>query len=421
MLKYFRLLTSFAAAATILSNALPSIAQTEILHQALLDATSGFTLMSVAAHPDDENIETVTYYRQKYGARAVVVVASRGEGGQNEIGPELYADLGVVRSGEMRRAEAISGAEYFNLNFVDFGFSKHIEETYQKWGKEEIRRRLVHMIRLLKPHVIITNHDSQSGHSNHQAIGSELLTAFTAAADPKSFPEQLAAGLTVWQPLRLYWSTRDSAGSDVRLAVGEFSPRLGKTYSRLAAEALSQHRSQGMHFFAERIPDGPRWLYYRLVHSAPGVANATPVGELFGGLDDPWLAFAVSKKARAAIAQLTVQANSPAPDRQATLDFARELVDELDKSKSPIPEHLVSCANELLATALGIDFSFLSVQQMLVAGRPAPLAWIWKWEGFGGPTPTSGRPGLLKAFGTGYRIYVGNQVVAKGDEPTPTR
>jgi LmbE family N-acetylglucosaminyl deacetylase len=405
----------------------PSFSQTEELHQALLDAANGFTLMSIAAHPDDENIETVTYYRKKLGARAVVVVASRGEGGQNEIGPELYADLAVIRSEEMRRAEAISGSEYFNLNFVDFGFSKHKEETYQKWGQEEIRRRLVSMIRLLKPHVIITNHDSQSGHSNHQAVGSELLTAFIAAGDPKIFPEQLANGLGVWQPLRLYRSTRDSAESDARIPVGEFSPWLGKTYSHHAAEALSQHRSQGMHLFAEQIPDGPRWLYYRLIASAPGVAplhapgavNPSLVDDLFAGLENPWHAFSLSKKAQTALDKLYEQAESPSPDRQTALDFACGLVDELNKKKSSLPQHLVNRSHELLATALGIDFSILSLQQILVAGQTENLAWSWKWEGFGGPTPTSGRPGLLKVFGTGYRIYVGEHVVAKSDEPAP--
>jgi len=405
----------------------PSFPQPDKLHQALLDAANGFTLMSVAAHPDDENIETVTYYRKKYGARAVVVVASRGEGGQNEIGPELYADLGVIRSEEMRRAEAISGSEYYNLNFVDFGFSKHKEETYQKWGQEEIRRRLVRMIRLLKPHVIITNHDSQSGHSNHQAVGSELLTAFIAAADPKIFPEQLTEGLTVWQPLRLYWSRRDSAESDARIPVGEFSSWLGKTYSRHAAEALSQHRSQGMHFIAEQIIDGPRWLYYRLIASAPGVAplrepsvaNPLFVDDLFAGLENPWRAFSLSKKAQTAIDKLSEQAGSLSPDRQAALDFTCDLVDELNKKKSSLPEHLLSRSHELLATALGIDFSILSLQHKLVAGERANLVWNWKWEGFGRPTPTSGRPGLLKVFGTGYRIYVGENVVAKNDEATP--
>jgi len=405
----------------------PAFPQTDKLHQALLDATNGFTLMSVGAHPDDENIETVTYYKKKFGARAAVVVASRGEGGQNEIGPELYEDLGVVRSEEMRRAEAISGSEYYNLNFVDFGFSKHLEETYQKWGQEEIRRRLVRMIRILKPHVIITNHDSQSGHSNHQAIGSELLTAFIAAADPKIFPEQLAEGLTVWQPLRLYWSSRDSAESDARIPVGEFSPWLGKTYTRHTAEALSQHRSQGMHFVAEQLPDGPRWLYYRLISSAPGVAPlrepgvTTPifVDDLFTGLQNPWRVYSSSKKVQTALDQLSKQADSVTPDREATLNLACELVEESNKNKSSIPNHLITRTHELLAMALGIDFSILSLQQILVAGQPAPLAWSWKWEGFGGPTPTSGRPGLLKVFGTGYRIYVGENVVAKKDEATP--
>jgi len=425
----------------------PAFPQTEKLHQALLDATSGFTLMSVAAHPDDEDIEAVTYYRKKFGVRAVVVVASRGEGGQNEIGPELYADLGVVRSEEMRRAEAISGGEYFNMNFVDFGYSKNIEETYQKWGRQEIRRRLVRMIRMLKPQVIITNHDSTSGHSNHQAVGRELVWAFRAAGGASIFSEQIAEGLSVWQPLRLFCSMEgsvervfsapnsmdrqpsqatgivyDSVRADVHLQVGEYSPWLGKTYARHAAEALSQHRSQGMHIFAARIPDGPRWRYYRLIETTGKVSATLPspvVDDLFSGLPNPLpAAIGSSKKAPAAFQELSRQAQSDSPDRHTILEHARVLVDELNKKKKTnIPEHMFARAQELLATALGVEFTLSTSQKVLITGQRAELTWNWKWEGFGGPTPTSGRPGLLKVFGTGYRIYLGNNVLASSDDP----
>lgn len=430
--------------------------QPERLHQALLDATNGFTLMSVAAHPDDEDIEAVTYYRKKLGARAVVIVASRGEGGQNEIGPELYADLGVVRSEEMRRAEAISGGEYFNLNFVDFGFSKHVDETYHKWGRGEIRRRLVRMIRLLKPQVIITNHDSTSGHGNHQAVERELVWAFRAAADPKQFPEQISAGLVVWQPSRLFWHVSeraargpvgdflpwlgntlardlpatksptpiqsDTALTMISLPVGEYSARLGKTYARHAAEALSQHRSQGMDFFAARIPDGPRWRYYRLIAATPADAAAADPGsryaqDLFSGLASAWdTTPGLSQKIQAVLYDLSQQTQSESLDRQTILELARQLEDELNKRKTPIVDHLAGRAQELLAAALGVEFGISVSKKILVTGQQTELAWSWKWEGFGGPTPTSGRPRLMQVFGLGYRIHIGDAIVATSDE-----
>jgi len=260
------------------------------LYQALLDATNGFTLMVVGAHPDDEDIEAVTYYRQKHGARVVVVIASRGEGGQNEIGPELYDDLAVIRSKEMRAAEKISGGEYYNLNFIDFGFSKHRSETYERWGQLEIQRRLIYMIRRLRPHVIITNHDSTSGHSNHQAVGTQLARAFYAAANPQAFPEQILQGLRPWQPLRLFWRVPPSQAADVVLEVGERHPFDGRTFARIAAAAMSQHRSQGMHFFAARIPDGPRQRRYRLSAAAMDSPALADTNDLFSGLENAWRA-----------------------------------------------------------------------------------------------------------------------------------
>ena len=436
----------------------PAFAQAGKLHQALLDATNGFTLMSVAAHPDDESIEAVTYYRQKLGARVVVVVASRGEGGQNEIGPELYADLAVVRSKEMRRAEAISGSEYYNMNFVDFGFAREVEETYHKWGREEIRRRLVWMIRRFRPQVIITNHDSQSGHSNHQAIGREVVWAFQASADPAQFPDQLAEGLPVWQPSRLFWLAnepatnsppmpsgedrpwlgvlfakdlqgiggtpaaiaKDSSAHEVSLPVGEYSTWLGKTFARYAAEALSQHRSQGMEYAAARIPDGPRWRKYRRIAAAPNVAPPAAMPpenwDFFSGLASAWdTAPALSKQAQAALRDLSAQAYSLTPDRQAVLELARALLDELDKHQTPMPEHLRRRVNELLASALGVEFE-VTADSLLVAGEAASLGWQWRWEGFGGPTNSSGRPRLLQVYALGYRIGVGDTEVARAEE-----
>ncbi|RMD98494.1 MAG: PIG-L family deacetylase, partial [Calditrichaeota bacterium] len=260
------------------------------LHQSLLDASTGFTLMSVAAHPDDEDIFSITYFRRKYGIHTVVVVSNRGEGGQIEIGPELYTDLAVVRSHEMAAAERISGSEYYNLNFVDFGYSKDIQETFDKWGKEKLLEKMVYMIRRLRPQVIITNHDSVSGHSNHQAVGWAIRHAFKLAGDPAAFRQQLKNGLMPWQPLRLFQriSTRDTKSrADVVYNVGEFSPLWGMSYAQLAARALAQHRSQGFDKFARTLRPGPRNVRYKLVLQANPQLALKSNRHLFAGLNDP--------------------------------------------------------------------------------------------------------------------------------------
>ncbi|MDQ7054555.1 MAG: PIG-L family deacetylase [candidate division KSB1 bacterium] len=258
------------------------------LHQALLDASTGFTLISVAAHPDDEDIFSITYYRRKFGVRTVVVVSNRGEGGQNEIGPELYTELAVVRSHEMAAAERISGGEYYNLNFVDFGYSKHVQETWDRWGREELERRLVRMIRTLRPEVIITNHDETSGHSNHQAVGRAIRSAFRLAADPDAFPEQVREGLLPWQPLRLFQRLRRNRDSaDVTYEVHKFDPFLGMTYLELAKKAMAQHRSQGFDKFARTILPQSRKIRYKLVAAVKGAGIGADAASLFDGLSDP--------------------------------------------------------------------------------------------------------------------------------------
>ncbi|MFZ0063913.1 MAG: PIG-L family deacetylase, partial [Pyrinomonadaceae bacterium] len=180
------------------AQASPSAINTAELHQALLDLTSAATVMCVAAHPDDEDGTTLTVLRRKYGVHTVSLFSTYGEGGQNAVGPELYEALGVIRAKETTAAAQIQGSEPHFLGLKDFGFSKSAEEAFRFWGHDEALRRMVYNIRELRPDVIITNHDTTSGHGHHQATGRLGLEAFDAAADAKRFPEQLAK-VSVWQ------------------------------------------------------------------------------------------------------------------------------------------------------------------------------------------------------------------------------
>ncbi len=190
------------------------------LHQAVLDLANPWTVMCVAAHPDDEDGSTLTILRRKYGIHTVSLFSTFGEGGQNAVGPELYEDLGVIRARETMAAAEVQGSEPHFLGFRDFGFSKSAEETFRAWGEKEILRRMVLQIRLLRPDVIITNHDTTSGHGHHQATGRTVLQAFDAAADPKQFPEQLAQA-PAWQVQRLFVRSRGQA--DAAAAARKFS------------------------------------------------------------------------------------------------------------------------------------------------------------------------------------------------------
>ena len=104
------------------------------LQQAFLDLNHDGVAMCISAHPDDEDGATLAYYRMKYGVKTYSVFFTRGEGGQNEKGPELYENLGVLRTEETRMAATLQGTEAYFLNFMDFGFSKTATETFRKWG-----------------------------------------------------------------------------------------------------------------------------------------------------------------------------------------------------------------------------------------------------------------------------------------------
>ena len=218
--------------------------------------------MCVAAHPDDEDGSTLTVLRRKYGIHTVSLFSTFGEGGQNAVGPELYEELGVIRARETIAASQVQGSEPHFLGFRDFGFSKSAEETFRAWGEKEILRRMVLQIRLLRPDVIITNHDTTSGHGHHQATGRIVLQAFDAAADPKQFPEQLAQTGT-WQVQRLFVRSRGQAETPsgpqappqiISIDPNETDPVRGITFAQQALAGLQKHATQGP--WPKTVPPG---------------------------------------------------------------------------------------------------------------------------------------------------------------------
>ena len=214
-------------------------------------------LMCLSAHPDDEDGGALAYYSRIKGIRTYSIFFTRGEGGQNEIGSELYDDLGVLRTKETLEAAKILGTEPYFLGYPDFGFSKTARETFAKWGgRDSVLSRLVYYIRALKPDVIITHHDTittepNRQHGNHQAVGISAYEAFAKAADPAFHPEQLSDSVGVWQVKKLYvfFRNRDSSlaktGSVVEIDVSARTPE-GPSVGELSLSALQQHRSQGL-------------------------------------------------------------------------------------------------------------------------------------------------------------------------------
>ena len=218
--------------------------------QALRDLGGSTVVMDLSAHPDDEDGSSLAMYRMMHGARTYSVLFTRGEGGQNEKGPELYEQLGVLRSEETRAAGRILGTEVVFLNFPDFGFSKTATETFRFWGGQtEVLRRLVYVIRKYKPDVLFTNHNTIDGHGNHQVVAIAAIAAFDAAADSTMFPEQFReSGIQPWQPKKLFFRGfgHMDGKPDVSNDIQALDPLRQEAYIDIASRALHEHRTQGM-------------------------------------------------------------------------------------------------------------------------------------------------------------------------------
>lgn len=202
-------------------------------------------VLVVGAHPDDEDTSLLTAVARGMGMEAAYLSLTRGEGGQNLIGPELGEGLGIVRTGELLAARELDGARQFFTRAYDFGYSKSAEETFRHWPREEILRDVVEVVRRFRPHVMVSIFSGTpgDGHGQHEVAGIMAREAFEAAADPERFPD---AG-SPWAPLKLYrraW--RDPGADAIPVETGRFDPLLARSHFQLAMESRSQHRSQDM-------------------------------------------------------------------------------------------------------------------------------------------------------------------------------
>src|SRR5690606_35967365 len=210
------------------------------------------SVLYIAAHPDDENTRLLAYLAKEKLYRTGYLSLTRGDGGQNLVGDEQGIELGLIRTQELLAARRIDGAEQFFTRAFDFGYSKNPEETLEIWDKEKILSDMVWVIRKFKPDVIITRFPAtgEGGHGHHTASAILAREAFTAAADPARFPDQLKY-VTVWQPHRLLWNTFRFGNTNTinenqfKIDVGGFNTLLGKSYGEISAESRSQHKSQG--------------------------------------------------------------------------------------------------------------------------------------------------------------------------------
>lgn len=255
------------------------------LNQALKKLKTTARLLQITAHPDDEDGGMLTYQSRGQGAKVMLLTLTRGDGGQNKTGSNLFDELGVLRTLELVESDRYYGVEQRFTRVADFGFTKSADETFQKWGgREVVLADMVRVIRTFRPDVVAAGWSgtARDGHGQHQAAGILTPEAVRAAADPKRFPEQVKEGLHPWQVKKLYSRTR---GDDytLRFEAGKVDPNLGTSYAQFGILGYSQQKSQNASYFPAN--PGPNYRSYKLVDSALPAAAKTQEQDFFDGID----------------------------------------------------------------------------------------------------------------------------------------
>lgn len=356
------------------------------------------SVLMIAAHPDDETNAVLAYLSLCRGMRTGYLSLTRGEGGQNLIGPEKGAQLGLIRTQELLAGRRIDGAEQFFTRAIDFGFSKTADETIAKWGREDVVSDITWVIRRFRPDVVILRWSGTpaDGHGHHQASAILSREAITAAADPNRFPEQLHF-VPVWKTPRVVQSAGLGRGGQsvngqgaIPLDTGLFDPVLGRSYNELAGVIRSLHRSQGQGTPERR---GAAMSYVR------DLEPETNLKDLFEGLDVSWKRVAGGE---AVGGLLERAANEYRPEKpEAIAPLLLEARTRLEKLTGVDAERRLRELDEAVALILGLWADITTAKPGAVAGGKASRQITvlnrsklqMQLTGFGGrPVPPSDLP-----------------------------
>ncbi|WP_299214960.1 PIG-L family deacetylase [uncultured Dokdonia sp.] len=252
------------------------------------------SVLYVAAHPDDENTTAISYFSNTVKARTAYLSLTRGDGGQNIIGPELRELLGIIRTQELLAARATDGGEQRFTRANDFGYSKHPDETLAIWNKEEVLSDVVWAMRTFKPDVIINRFDHRSPgstHGHHTSSAMLSVEAFDLVNDPSKYPDQLQYTET-WQPQRQFFNTswwfygsqdafaKADKSNLVKVDVGTYYPSYGMSNTEISSLSRSQHKSQG---FGNTGTRGSNETYFELLRGTMPSND-----DVFQGIDTSW-------------------------------------------------------------------------------------------------------------------------------------
>ncbi|KQS36334.1 PIG-L family deacetylase [Pedobacter sp. Leaf194] len=245
-------------------------------------------VLYLAAHPDDENTGLLSWLINDQNVETSYLSLTRGDGGQNLLGTEQGAALGLIRTHELLEARKLDGARQFFTRAIDFGFSKNTKDTFKQWDADSITADVVWVIRRFRPDVIICRFPptAAAGHGQHAASAVVAEKAFKLAGDKRAFPNQLKY-VDVWQPKRVLWNTFRFGGvnttseNQLKVIVGQYDAQLGMGYGELAGLSRSLHKSQGA---GTQSVAGIRTEYFTQVLGEPAKTS------LFDGLVKTWTA-----------------------------------------------------------------------------------------------------------------------------------
>ncbi len=323
------------------------------------------TVLYVAAHPDDENTLLIAYLARGKNYRTAYLSLTRGDGGQNVLGPDFDEKLGVARTQELLAARRLDGGRQFFSRAIDFGFSKDYRETLNIWGEQDVLSDVVRVIRTFRPDVVITRFSTQPGgtHGHHTASAVLALQAFKLAGDPKAFPDQLKT-LEPWQPKRILLNGR--GGGTVRMEVSGEDPVSGLSFGELAAKSRAMHKTQGFDNF-RGFGGGGGAESFQLLAGEPAT------NDILDGVDTTWARFPggadIGKMDGDIIAKFDAQ--NPAASVSDLLKLHAQLA--ALKSTDPLVAEKREQLDRIIQHCLGLEVETTIPQAEVVPGEKLEL------------------------------------------------
>ena len=325
------------------------------------------SVLYIAAHPDDENTLLIAYLAHGRNYRTAYLSVTRGDGGQNVLGPEFGEELGVARTQELLAARRLDGGRQFFTRAIDFGFSKDYRETLNIWDKQQVLSDVVRVIRTFRPDVLITRFSPQPGntHGHHTASAVLALEAFKLAGDPKAFPEQLDK-LTPWQPRRILVNGRGGGtnAGGVQIEIDGNDPVLGISFAELAARSRAMHKTQGLgNFGGGGGGGGPRSESFQLLDGEPAT------NDIVDGIDTSWARVPggadIGKLADEVIAKFNPE--NPSASVPALLELRNQLT--ALPTTDPLVVEKRAQLDRILQACLGLEVETVIPQAEVVPGE----------------------------------------------------